>query len=480
MSRLTKTLLWTVLTSLFTLATAHAGPYPGGTSPHSHQGASSGGILADPGVTYLEVTTTVTAPTGIFGNLTASGTITQTGPLSVSSYTNIPPNFNLVRNGNFLQWSSTTTQFSAQADGTALILPPWSYRNTGTIADVTWGASTSTLDGESGRYVANFSLANTWVQNEQVGLEQTLPNFQQYKGKKLSIRARISAASGYGTDIRCRIGDGVQSTAEGTITAAGLTSYQTCEASLIISTNATTIEVGVSYIESAVGPVGAAGQFNIASIMVTEGNPTAIVADPNEYHNNGTLFNAGMSFGQSTIYSGGFSLNASTIVSVITLPGTPVAYNGVRISTSGTRIQGTITNDNAHAGDYGEYISSAALNLTNAVTTNQYGDLVSITLTAGDWDISYSARWNINGATWSDGFFGVSSTSGNNGTGLTAANSQDGNWASSSTTPLTFNSSISGIRVTLSSSTTYYLKYFSLYTVGTPAARGEIRARRIR
>jgi hypothetical protein len=58
------------------------------------------------------------------------------------------------------------------------------------------------------------------------------------------------------------------------------------------------------------------------------------------------------------------------------------------IGTSGKGIAGTTTNDNADAGVVGQYISSfvAAASLTNAAS-----NVTSISLTAGDWDVTYVA-----------------------------------------------------------------------------------------
>jgi len=141
-------------------------------------------------------------------------------------------------------------------------------------------------------------------------------------------------------------------------------------------------------------------------------------------------------------------------------------------------IVGTATNDNATAGNVGEYIESVVTSSTNAVTSTQYGDLTSISLTAGDWDVMLEGRWNQNSSTWTEVFMGIGTVSGNSNTGTSIANSEDWNFASASIGSV--NIGISPFRVSLSGTTTYYLKYLATYSAGTPQARGRISARRVR
>lgn len=57
------------------------------------------------------------------------------------------------------------------------------------------------------------------------------------------------------------------------------------------------------------------------------------------------------------------------------------------ISTSGKGIQGTTTNDSANAGVVGEFISSSVGSLV-AMTSGTSQNATSISLTAGDWDVT--------------------------------------------------------------------------------------------
>lgn len=143
-------------------------------------------------------------------------------------------------------------------------------------------------------------------------------------------------------------------------------------------------------------------------------------------------------------------------------------------------IKGTATNDAATAGYIGEYIESV-VGATNASGTGVWGDLTSISLTAGDWDITGIFYWHSNGATWTYVQSGISTTSGDSSTGLVAgSNYLVGRWASSSTTPLVVPVAIPNYRISLAASTTVYLKYNSIYSAGTPQALGRLSARRVR
>ncbi len=143
-------------------------------------------------------------------------------------------------------------------------------------------------------------------------------------------------------------------------------------------------------------------------------------------------------------------------------------------------IIGTTTNDSVATGTVGEYVT-ATVGATNCPTSGQYGDLTSISLTAGDWQISGSGFFSINGSTWSSVQLGISTTTGNSATGLTNGDTLLINsWLSSAVTPTVLSVTIAPLRVSLSGTTTYYLKYLSSFTGGPPTALGRLSARRVR
>lgn len=141
---------------------------------------------------------------------------------------------------------------------------------------------------------------------------------------------------------------------------------------------------------------------------------------------------------------------------------------------------GTATNDNAAAGEIGEFISStvlvgSAVSLTNSTAAN----ITSVSLTAGDWDCSGLTVSNPNAATTQSGNYGwISSVSAtvptapNNG-GLGAAV-----YAAPAGSAVMV--TIPTHRISLASTTTTYLGTLSIFAVNTNSAYGWIGCRRAR
>lgn len=141
--------------------------------------------------------------------------------------------------------------------------------------------------------------------------------------------------------------------------------------------------------------------------------------------------------------------------------------------------KGTPTNDAAAAGYIGEYIESVITSDTNFPATGEYGDLTSISLTAGDWDVWTSGTSKANGATVVHIRFGISATSGNSAIGLVSGD----NLIFTSAVPTAATDSgmqVPPYRVSLSGTTTYYLKFLGEFSAATPQAIGKIAARRVR
>lgn len=169
----------------------------------------------------------------------------------------------------------------------------------------------------------------------------------------------------------------------------------------------------------------------------------------------------------------GHSTQTNDIFVAETSAGTDI----IRATNTNAIIRGTQTNDNAAAGYVGEYIE--CLQSTNLAfpTTNQYGDLCSVTLTAGDWDLTGTMYAITNGATVTQIALGLSTTSGNSSSGITFGI----NGVETAPTTATGTSvTIPVYRVSVSGNTTYYLKYLAQYTVATPQGRGRLSARRMR
>jgi hypothetical protein len=143
-------------------------------------------------------------------------------------------------------------------------------------------------------------------------------------------------------------------------------------------------------------------------------------------------------------------------------------------------IVGTTTNDSATAGYVGEYIESVIATVPVNAVTGQYKDVASISLTAGDWDVTALADFlHAGGSSVTYWLLGISITSGNSGTGLV-----DGSNFTATITAATITNNvcqaIPSYRISLSSTTTVYMKVFLNYTIATPNVSARLSARRVR
>jgi hypothetical protein len=147
-------------------------------------------------------------------------------------------------------------------------------------------------------------------------------------------------------------------------------------------------------------------------------------------------------------------------------------------STGAVRIRGTNTNDNTAAGFYGEVISS---NVTTGVTLTSTTavNITSISLTAGDWDVEGEIWISVGagGATAIHGGIGPTSA------GLPPASAVGtSRYILNSTIPASVNHvfPLRTARISLATTTIYYLITSATFPSGTVTATGNIIARRMR
>lgn len=156
-----------------------------------------------------------------------------------------------------------------------------------------------------------------------------------------------------------------------------------------------------------------------------------------------------------------------------------VRISSVTIGTATIQaIRGSTAGDSASAGNVGEYQFSYIDTATNYPSTGNWGDLTSISLTAGDWDISALVESNPGGATVTTVGIGISTTTGNSTAGLLVGNTQLDALGPTSVSNVSL--SIPSVRLSINTTMTAYLKYMASYSVSTPQARGRISARRVR
>jgi hypothetical protein len=154
---------------------------------------------------------------------------------------------------------------------------------------------------------------------------------------------------------------------------------------------------------------------------------------------------------------------------------TTLSSTGTFTPSSTNGIVGTTTNDNANAGSVGEFPTPSNLTAV-ALTTNTGANVSSISLTAGDWDVSGVVRYNPAGTTVMQAqLAGVSTTSATlPAVGLYTQLSFASAAGAGSIVPSPVN------RISLSTTTTVFLVAFALFTTSTCTADGFLRARRVR
>lgn len=126
-------------------------------------------------------------------------------------------------------------------------------------------------------------------------------------------------------------------------------------------------------------------------------------------------------------------------------------------------------------GGRGRYVESV-VSAVNFPTSGQYGDLTSIVIPAGDWDVSFHLDAVANGATVQQIRAGIGVTAGNVTTGLIfGSNVLNGPGPTvSSDSVLT----VANYRILANQTTTVYGKDLATYTVATPQGYARLSARK--
>ena len=152
---------------------------------------------------------------------------------------------------------------------------------------------------------------------------------------------------------------------------------------------------------------------------------------------------------------------------------------GIGILYPNKGIKGTITNDSAATGVVGEFISSTILvGAAVSLTTGTAANVTSISLTAGDWDVSGLVSSVAAGGTTISGFLAWISTT--SATAPTSPNS--GGYVLLQVTGAAGGNialPVSTMRMSLASTTTVYLSTLQTFS-STDSAYGFISARRVR
>jgi hypothetical protein len=147
---------------------------------------------------------------------------------------------------------------------------------------------------------------------------------------------------------------------------------------------------------------------------------------------------------------------------------------GVAITPSTTLgIKGTTAADNANAGSVGEFVSS-----TNTVllTTGVPANVTSVSLTAGDWDVSAAGAYTLTPITTLTsltlGLSTASATFGSTGSFVQINASLPQGQSQAQATPV--------VRINVAGTTTVFLVSQAVFGGSTMNVQGLLRARRIR
>lgn len=202
----------------------------------------------------------------------------------------------------------------------------------------------------------------------------------------------------------------------------------------------------------------------------------------------GTAFSVGSNatFSGSATFNSAVSVNgAENVVGSLTVTVLKVNSNSTFTGTITPNggIVGFASSTAPAVGTIGEEIISTISSLGNMPATTVFGDLTSIDITAGCWDISYHVQFAPNASTSTTSVsFGVGTAAGSLSTGLSGATNFTSMNADVATALIPalqgHTQSLACYRVNLASTTTHYLKMTATFASGTPQARGTIRAHR--
>lgn len=196
-------------------------------------------------------------------------------------------------------------------------------------------------------------------------------------------------------------------------------------------------------------------------------------------------------FAQVDIYGGGNTYTQYVDAATATIEtaggsGIPISYlidSAVKVSVTknnGVKLVGTTTNDDAAALYVGEYIkSNIAVGSAVSITTATAKTIASVSLTAGDWDVTGTVAFNPSAGTLIvDMKGGISQTNNTLPTLSDTAALVDIPLSPSAGVGATI--PVGTSRVSLAATTTVYLVAQSTFTVSTNTAYGFISARRVR
>lgn len=385
-------------------------------------------------------------------------------------------------NGGQEKW--TTTTFTNPANGTALSTN-WTEVKSGTTpctADVTREASII----DTGLYSMKVNITGAGSSDSYWAIKQSLPNPSGFGSLTLVAGVRIKVATA--SKVRVKIYDGTNTAYSSFHTGDGTWQLLQAKLAAVASPSEVTMTIEINpanftdavYMDSGYVYVvpSAISARALASLVYS---PIADVVAGEFLQISGGTMTGAIAMGSNKITGLAAATSNGDALRYEQLFGGDVTLIGNLIFNPTTKgVKGTTTNDNAAALNVGEYVS-ATVARTSPVTgaaTGTYKDLQSISLTAGDWDITIVTGCET-GSGQTGWETGIGTTSGNSSLG---ANYGD-NLLQMGGITVGFDAGtcIAVWRVSISATTTYYHKILGFFPSGTtPAFYGRMSARRVR
>lgn len=229
---------------------------------------------------------------------------------------------------------------------------------------------------------------------------------------------------------------------------------------------------------------GGTDTWSFVKVSSTNGNPVDIVSSASttelSLDNTATTGDPMVTWNLSGVAKFAMGVDDSdSDAFILAASGALGTTNILRALSSGVAILGTNTNNNASTGYVGESVRSLETTDTAAGTTTEFKDYTSISLTAGDWLVSGLLRWSLAGATQTVAGMAISINSNNTTTDHVLSDNDVRGLPPTSATSIVF--TIPNYRLSLSATTTVYLKGVATFSAGTPEmVDGRISAVRIR
>ncbi len=237
-----------------------------------------------------------------------------------------------------------------------------------------------------------------------------------------------------------------------------------------ISTNTLTKQLGAFNVTAGTMTTVAVSTINLNgnTIQATAGTRTYTVPDATANANFLMSQGTAQVDASTTSHSGGQTFNTITVATL-----TP------------TNIVGVTGTSNAPAGDYGEYASTAiARSVGKTASTGVAQSVSTMTLTAGDWNISICGGFKGAGTTSTD-LIAALSTTANTLPAIDTQINPDASGQFRMEAPISIGGNDDTVcsmvqRLSISGSTTFYLVQSATFSVGSVVLYGGMWARRVR